>query len=811
LRRNTTGNRTADALPFALRSLAAAVWQGAPKLTDVQELAPPDSEVEAPADVRPSGPWLASYAAYFVVQSLQLVALFKMAPRFFWFDDAARQFAPMAWWLGRNLRNGRPPLMEPDLGMAGNLAADMQYGALDPLHWIFSAIAGSFDDFVAMSWFYGAFSVLLLGAGTLALLLHYRVRAPWAVAGAVGVASSGFFLWYGSSWWPLLWSAAWLPWLWFGLASRRWAGALVAGLATWAIFASGNPYGFPFALLIVLGQLWELRSDPSERPLLRNPHFLSRLAACAGGGIAALPGLLTTFEISSFMGREGADAVIGNSGFGVTNLADAVIGGHTLIGQTNSWGGSLPLVPAMATMLLALPLMALVDWSRAIRAPGVRTCLLVGAFAVVLTQLPTTVGPLRYPLRYLVNIQIILPILALLAITAAPRFDRRRLGLAGVLLEAQFVLAVFRAPYLSLWHFASFALGVAALFAAAFVYGDRDRNRGTVALGAAAILFLVAAAPLLGAQMMLSTQKRIFASDARAAARLGVPPTAGDDWAPDVELDSAPHRTLYSAYQLGASVEDYRSRTYAADESLTVIPFNLGTDSGWRAGVVGGNGNLIAGLKPGFGSLAVWHKGVNEHWCRDYIGQTCATPGELLATVPGTTRPWVDVMSANTVLLQRSAPPEVVQYFEQHWERSSIGNDDWVEYGRRNLLPGRVAEATGVTVSDRGWSTQPAYTGSSMDVYRVTTGGEEGSLLFRTPFWPGITAAVDGNSVPVSSVDRTLLKVDLPGGLSDARLEVFYEPIGAKIVILAPVLGMGIVLAAAFAGPVLARRRPKAQ
>jgi hypothetical protein len=802
---NARGNRTADVLPFTHRSLVAVVRRTAPQLTGVQEPAPRTPEAEEPTEGgRDYRRWIASYAGYLVIQFLQLVALFKLAPRFFWYDDAARQFAPMAWWLGRNMRGGKPPLMDPDLGMAGNLTADMQYGVLDPLHWVSQAIMGRFDDLVAMSWFYGTFAVAVLGTGTLALLLHYRVRGAWAVAGAIGAASSGFFLWYGSSWWPLLWSTAWLPWLWFGLASRRWPGALAAGVATWAIFASGNPYGFPFAALIVVGQVWELKLDPIERPVFKNPHFLSRLAVCAGGGIAALPGLLTTVQISSLMGREGADDIIGNRGFGVTNLADALLGSPTLIGNTNSWGGNLPLVPAMATMLLALPLLAFVDWRRAIRARGVRTSLLVFGVAVVLTQLPTTVGPLRYPLRYLVNLQLVLPILALVAVTAAPLFDRRRLGFAGVVLEAQFALAVFRAPYLSVWHFAALALGAVALFTAAFVYGDRKRKSVPAALAAAGPLICVTLAPLLGAGMMLAVQQRIFTLDAREAAELGAPPGEGSDWSKDVDVDAAPFRPLYSAYQLDSTVAGYRSRSYATDDAMTVIPFDFGQETGWHEGVVGGNGLLIAGLKPGFGSLAVWHKAINEHWCRDYVGRTCATPGELLAPVEGTSRPWIDVMSADTVVLQTAAPAEVTQYFERNWERS-FSSGEWVEYGRRETLPGRVAEVEGVTVSDRGWSTQPAYLGTPMDRYRVTT-EDGGWLLFRIPFWPGITAYADGKPVEVSSVDRSLLKVDLPGGLSGARLDIFYEPVGAKIVILAPVLGMLVVLAGAFAVPRVMRR-----
>jgi len=213
---------------------------------------------EAPAP-NPTRSVAATLLAYLVVQGCQLGALFLLAPRFFWLDDSQTQFGPMAWWLGNNLRNGRPPLMDPDFGMAGNFTADMQYGVLDPLHWGLQWLIGLSDNPIVFSWIFGSISVLVLGTGSLAVLLLHRVRPALAIAGAVGIASSGFFLWYGSFWWPLMWSAAWLPWLWVGLSTKGWAGAVATGVAIWALLASGNPYIFPFVLLIVAGYVWESR------------------------------------------------------------------------------------------------------------------------------------------------------------------------------------------------------------------------------------------------------------------------------------------------------------------------------------------------------------------------------------------------------------------------------------------------------------------------------------------------------------------------------------------------------------------------
>ena len=738
--------------------------------------------------------WVTPYVAYGLLQGLQLAVLFKLAPRFFWFDDSHRQFGPMAWWLGRNRLNGRPPLMDPDLGMAGNLVADLQYGTLDPLHWIFQATIARFDNFIVISRVHAFVAVMLLGCGVLWLLLHYRVRPALAVAGAIGVASSGFFLWYGSSWWPLMWSTAWLPWLWVGMASRRWPGVLVAGVATWALLASGNPYAVPFGVLIVLGQMWELREESGSWRVLLGPHLAPRLVACVGGLIVALPTLLTALQNAPVMGRDQPFAEVGNSGFAVANLLDVVLGGTTLMGQTNTWNGNIGKAPALATFLVAVPLLALVSWGRAWRTPGVRTAMLVAVATAVSTQLPTTVGPFRFPIRYLVHLHVALPVLALVAASAAPDLSRRRIRLAAWIVLAQFTLAQFRAPAFFGWHVLALVLGAAALAAAAAVL--RDRNPSAAAtptvLAPVVLAVCVVAAPLLGERMMVSVQKRFN--------RVYSLPDLGD----------RPFRVIGPGYAPGATVDEYRSQAYAVDRTMTVLvrgPF--GEDMGWASGVTAGNTNLIAGLKPGFGSIAVWQSKLDERWCRFYEGDTCSTPEQLLELVEGTPVPWLEVLASDSFLLEKPTDPPIQRYLDLRWDRVAE-TDRWIEYRRRRPLPGRITVAQDVDVSSSGWTAGPARFGRPMETYVVSTGDVAGRLVFRTPYWPGLRATLDGRDLPVSTVDEAVLELEVPPRHRAAELEIFYDPVGARISTAATAGGLAVMLAAAVV-PAGARRRRKAE
>lgn len=739
----------------------------------------------------PVGVLAVTYAVYLVLQLLQLFVLSRLAPRFFWLDDSQGQFGPMLWWMGQHLQGGRPPLMAPELGMAGNLAADMQYGALDPLHWGLQALTRLTDDFLVMSWAFATLCVLLLGTGVLTVLRHYGVPHWLAVAGALGVASSGFFLWYGGSWWPLMWSAAWLPWFWWGLTARRWTGPLVLGVSTWALLASGNPYILFFALALVGGQAFEQIRDGGGWQVLLRPLGLARIAAAVGGLLIALPTLLTTIELSAYMSRLAPDPLVGNAGFGVTNLADVLLGGPTLLGQTNSFGGTLPLVPAMSTLIVAVGAVAFVEWRRALRAPGVVTAGVVYLLAVVFTQLPTVVAMFRYPFRYLVVVQIMLPLLVLIALRAAPRFSRGRLAAAGALVFAQTLLAAFRAPVFLSWHvFAGVltAVAVAALVVALRGAAGAGRRRAWTA--AAVVVAISWGAVFLGVQMMISLQERRNALDGVAAAA------------------DVPFRSLPAGRQLGTTVDAYEERSLATDTSATVITYGFEGDMGWSAGVLRSNGNLVADFLTGTGSYAVWHASLNERWCRTYEGATCEDPAELLSPAGDTGTSWLELMSEDTILLDRDAPELLREYLAREWTLVEEG-EEYTEFRREDDLPGRITAASGVSVEQGTAETGLAYGGRPMDAYTVSTGPDGGWLAFRIPYWPGMTATLGGEPVDVGAVEDAVLRIDLPAGVTAERLEISYVPIGERLLLPATVAGALLILAAsAWAAVAGHRSRP---
>ncbi|RZU33035.1 hypothetical protein [Blastococcus saxobsidens] len=745
-------------------------------------------------------PALRAFGAYLGVQVALLAVLRVLVPRFFWIDDAQIQFTPMSWWLGRRMAEGSLPLLDPDQGMAGNLTADMQYGVLDVIRWPFLLWAGAQDDLQHVATVHAWLAVLALGASTVGVLLAHRVRPVLAVATALGAATSGFLLWWGSAWAPLMWSVAALVWLWAGLSSRRWYGLVGVGLATAAVVCSGNPYILPLVPVLVGFHGYE-RWRASGRAVLRDRWTAATVVALGAGAALSVPTLVNALDVAQWMWRPSGPDVIGSAGGGV-NLLDMVVGGTTTLG-----GGS---VPTLSTAVIALPLLAMVDWRRAVRGRGVPTAGALWVVSLLLVQMPTFLLGFRMPWRLLAVVQVSVALLAVLAFTAAMRLDRRRFVLAGGLLLLQFLVAMMRAPLLWKWHALAAVLAAAALVAVVLLVRPEAVTAAAARRGwairpalqrrirpvAAVAVVLACAAPLvvqLGMGAAIQERQMAF-----------VPGT----------LDVPVYRPNTTGYDVGTTIDEFRDNAWATDTSVTVYSFGvLGDpdDRGWTSGVLGGNANLPADLRVGYGSLAVWQRGVQEHVKLDYqSGLRFDQPG-IMAAPEGADVPWVDLLSGNRVLLGGlgQVPQEVAQYFRQNWDLVGV-RDGWREYVRNEPLPGRISAISGddVVVTDAAPNDGVARLGEPVEAYTVSTGDEGGELIFRTPYWNGFRATLDGRPVPVSAFAGSVLRIELPAGVSSGELEVSFQPIGARLLPVAVGVAAALLLLAVLVGRA---RRPDAR
>jgi len=751
-------------------------------------------QVEAGLTRRQYWSW---FSAYLLVQSGFLLVLRRLSPRFFYIDDLQAQYLPVFHWFGRHLSGGRPPLISPELGAAGNFVADPQYGALDPAHWLMSWLVGQFSNLYAAAWLLGAGAVLILGLGVVALLLAYRCPPPIAVAAAVGVSSTGMVLWIGSSWWPLLWTTAWLPWLWYGLAARGRHAVVCVGISAWLLAAGGYPYNLLFAAVTVAAQLAE-RWISGGPKALASRECLTRTGAGLGGALIAIPGLLSAAQMVPYATRGVPTTALGNEGSFIVNLADILLGQSTLTPNVAFWGGPLVLAPIAATTVFAVPALALVSWRRTAFRPGVVTAAVMVGAALVATQLlPTHAGPFRFPWRYLANFQLYLPILAALGLTYGFVVNKARLAVAVALVVLQFALASGRAPLQLPWHVVALVIGVLAIGSLAV---HRQATRGPIVVLAGAALVVTSVA---GGVLSERAATALNARDVATFGPFGRPPIG------------EPARNIPVRTSWGYTVEQYREQLLLSSDDPTVLmwdPAFAQSVDGWESGILAGNANLIADVEPGFGYTASGHQAWSERGCVLRLGELvptddCVEP--LLDEVPGYPgSSWVDLMSSNEVLLSLGAPPAIQEHFLGQGWRQDGQLGEFQRYVRAEALPGRVtATSGGVTVrqaSDE--DIRPGYGGQPLGTYLVSTQQEDAELVLRIPYWPGMTATVAGEAVDVHGLEGTLTVVELPRGLSDAPVRIEFRPVGEPLLWPSIAAGSALILLSVWASSRSTRR-----
>lgn len=764
----------------------------------------------------------------FLLAEAVLLGLIRLwQPRFFYLDDKAAQYLPVWHWLGSQ-PGVRLPVIDPDQGMAGNFVGDLQYGVLDPFHWALAAVVSHTDGLNLAAWGLHALAATVLGCGLVALARSFGVGPVWSAAAAVGGANSGFMLWFGASWWPAAWGTALLPWLWWGLVGRSRLAVPVAALAAYLVVGSGYPYSLPFAGVLVAGVAAERVFQTRRVAALWERAFLSRLFAAAGGLLLATPGLIAASAMQPYSQRAELDAgPLGSTGDFVPNLLDVLVGGPTSTAQVTGWWGDVMPVAVTATGWFALPLLVMLRWDRLRRlggpraVPGLVTAALLAVVAVVATQTPTVVASLRYPFRYTVVLELVLPLLVvLLASRLGLASSWRRLGLAVGMLLLQGVLGVSRTPALFNWHLGAALVGSLVLVGLRYLLNGRDlpgsaagfdpvtgqRNPAIRRAGLmVGVVVLVAAtlAPLASIGSAVGVNRQYVAvrdsKAAEAAAEAGVAPPAPE------EVPDNPAVPLYAAEDWPASVEGFRAVSVEPGLNATVVVWGgTGPDRGVPGGVPVGSAALFSGIRPGFGYTSVGQAEWADRWCQDFLGQA-ANCGDavarLLDVVPGTDLSWLEMMSKNVLLLDLRAPAEVAESLGDRWrevgERGNYRRFERVqpEQGRINWIGDGVTALQALAVEpDR-------------ESYTVSWDGEGShELVTRIPWWPGYSASLDGQALQVRAVEGVVVAVDLPAGSGSGNLEIRFVPPGRTAGLAA--VGAGALLVLAAIGlDVIGRRR----
>ena len=694
------------------------------------------------------------------------------SPRFFFAGDKQNQYLPVARDIGRRLRAGEwLPVVDPDLGRSGNYALDLQYGLYEPTHWAVAIALSYVNNLTVAALLWAAAFMALLAAGVCALVMRLGAGGAWGAAVGVGVATSGYLLfWAAPSWIPALTSFAWVPWWWWAVSAPRlrWTGLVSSGVLAFLICGGGWPATWVIWACVVIGVLVEGFVQRDQPGRLR--AALLHLLATAGGGVVALITVLPLQQAVDYTGR-GTD--LENKGTLVPNLADILAfasPGHE--GGMVTFGGYTEKAPLFFGVWFVAVLVWLIPWRRAVlERRGVVASLVGLVLTLLVTQAPSNLGALRWPIRYLPGVPLFLGVGAAVAVSALGlRLTRGRLVAVVLSLLAVSLLSWFRHPDSDAWLLPSLLMLAAAALVLLAVARLPQRLVGTVALATTVLLAGWTVHENAGAGM--------------------------------TDRGTPPH------VQSGALTLDQKP-------TLVLYP-RRGHDKAWfPQGVAPGFLRLTATQRtqPGYSSLG--QKAFDDRFCVQLAhAYTCGNAAEQVTDIePTTGRRWADLLGYQVIVV----------HDQRHLERWRRGlqqdrdpgtwvqtgrTKDFVEFSRAQPLddPGRVTATIGNP------TVKPLVVDRQQQSYQVSTTGPA-TLVFRDFYWPGYRATLDGAPVHVSSLDHMLVTVDLPPG-ARGTLVVTYDPMPTTLWVSLLLAGSLLVLAAVLlAGPLpgrlRGRRRPR--
>ena len=697
----------------------------------------------------------------------QFAVLFQLSPRFFWTDDAITQYSPAMWWLGKHQLSGQPPLINPELGAQASFVMDMQYGVLDPFHWLLQFVASRFSDFVPFSWSYCLFCLFLIGLATLVILNQFQVSPVLGAVTALAASSSGFLLWMGSSWWPVLWSSAGLLWLIAALLLRSRYSLIVLAIASAMLFSSGYPYVIVLGV-VVLGVYFLLGIRAIKNSELAYPDYLLRLAAIFAGVIWALPTLISLLQLRNFISRPIYSpelyALLGNTTLGVPNFVDVLLSPSTMFSNL-IWP-----IPFFSTASWVFPLVAFINFKK-IRVFGdAKLSLLIGIglISLVLTQLPSNLLGLRNPFIYMVGYGFTIPLAIIIGISNYRVFSKNRLYLSISIAVLQTYLAWSRSPTLWKWHLLSFAVSLVLLLAVlSWLTSYKKILRG---FSVVVLITLVCITTFIPYGMMVSLE--LMAKNGEIVTQSQTQDTPFGQ----------PYR-FRAWWQIPTtSISELQSFATFPNQNLTVFEFEQSGVAGMLyKGIGPHNLPLISDSSLGFGYNAAVQTPRQVVDCRNPTGSSCVNVSPLLVEEPRSGLPWVELISQPKVAVDDSAPAELISYFEEKWVEQDSLSTKWRVFVRPSIYPGRITYTQNVTVDNSHWKSSLGYVNSSLDEYQVTTTDKPGFIVMYTIPIPGLKATLNGNSIPIIDIGGAVSGVEIPPNIKNGSLVIRYAPAGTSI------------------------------
>lgn len=703
--------------------------------------------------------------------SVLLLSLIPLiwTPRFYFWDDTENGAYGVWYHLGESLISGTVPILNPQVWSSGNYAAEGQWGTWNPIIMAIGVIVYLAPDAVAVTTCLKIAFLVLGGVGCYFLSRSFKV--PPALALVAGVASplNGFTMFFDAPSWvtgQLAW--AFLPYFWMllklaadGRLSPLWA--FLAGYIVVTIGYVAGTVAVGFVLLAVgVDVLLKRRWATAWRTAAIG------LALVMVAVVVYLPGVLTAAVTT-----RSTTAIANDDFMGVdlSGLLSSTIATAFPMMPSWWWAGFSAPAPALYIAWF-LPLVAFLSWRR-IRAyaPQIRDILFFAALSVMFVLLPSTVGPLRYPARFMPYLALVCVLLCVVLLSQALAKHPSKLSLLGGT--------------------GAIAFGVYSAWAQ---YPDRYM---TVFLAG---LLAIAAICVMWWRMRGNTLPLGKLSNASFIAVVCLAVTFGTTW--------LQHRTTGGSPLSDSEVpsDTAVSKRVLADVRGEVVvvgdPLDYPQDASTWSRTLMANTWYLSPASVLNRYQLIGHTEYNKALCLRYLGGTCP---ELLGRL-------FERREETGMLLADELGIDNVQILKKSFagnQRPSASNN---YVGRQHAVPIRSLPAGWRQVSDDGeiafWS-RDVSTGSSgglvwaSDGTKLTETGRTATevtfrvdqvpsvggsaALARLP-WPGYE--VRGASIS-SPVDGFLLAVDVPGDAAGRTVSVAFTPPGWSAAVALWSVGVG--------------------
>jgi hypothetical protein len=708
--------------------------------------------------------WPASVCA---ITGLHVVVVTLLNREFLIHGDTDAQFAPTWYHLGELVRGGQwPPLLDPDSWAGGNYAAEALFGVYNPVNvliWVFMSLVPNLLVGVVVV---KGVALMALALGTWMVCRDHGAERWSAAVVSIALPVSGYTLyWDAGSWAAGLLAFAYAPWIWWSfrrVLQRRlnpfWA-FLIGSLAV----TQGNPYG----TLAVAGIGFALLVEGAVARNWRGARTLLLLGICVAAWLPLV--YLPLLETADLAVRSGG-LLFSNNGKMRPAFGDLFgLGSPTYVPPIRAITGPMQ-VPAVYFAWFLVPLLPWLRYAavrgRARELVGVGT---LAAFYLLLAVGPSKLWLFRWPIRQVEYFYLALAVALAVLLGHGLARDHVRARLAGT------VVLVGLTAWLT-WSedpaWTSVAIGgplVLVLLTVALLGVHLRRLGGLVLTGL-----------LIGSTTaVLVVQALVF--NENASSRV---------WHFPHDVSTLQHRF---AERDGTVIQfaDLRSRQKPGHDAKL--------RESWRDFLAGSMYD-VADVDAVNHYTGMGYLPFTRRLCMDYDGLTKSCGYQhIWEPVTEGGPPLADLMKIDTVVVQKSMAPTVTP--PDGWSVAK-GRNAWEFHRDEPLSEGSHLSWAddGVEIGDA--STDGAYA-ESVDV-SSETGGE---LVFAMLAWPGYSAEIDGESVPLSANDVGLVTVRVPPG-TEGTLEVTYRPPGLAAGLAAGALG---ALGAVALGVLHRRRRRRGE